>query len=142
MTASWLRIHEIVKSTNETVCVVARLRSINSSQRTLIIYDDDDYQNLSTSTTLNVSINHIRTSFDAVSPGQCVQIYGKVIRLHSDIHRIDAQFIRQLSKDFDFHEYNRGLLLTQQYMSKIDDVPFHLNTSSTDQNENVMRTIL
>lgn len=125
MAASWLRISEVFTSFADTICVVARLQSINRSQRTLIIYDDDDY-GTSSSSTLNVSLASLRTSVDLQSsvfaPGQCIQIYGRVVRQAGDISRIDAYFIRQLARDFDLKEYFKGLTLTRQYMASVESV--------------------
>ncbi|CAF1133029.1 unnamed protein product [Adineta steineri] len=135
MAASWLRISELYNSLNDFVCIVARIQSINSIQRTLILYDDDD------SSTLNVSFVNVRTPFDIQSSilpvDQFVQVYGKVIRQAGDIIRIDAQIIRKLGMDFDINEYIKGLILTRNYMSNIVE-----NEGLTDNSGNPIRTIL
>ena len=56
-----------------------------------------------------------------IAPGQCVQIYGRLIRQAGDIIRVDALFIRTLAGDFDLNEYVKGLLLTRQYMAHRHD---------------------
>ncbi|CAF4301630.1 unnamed protein product [Adineta steineri] len=135
MAASWLRISELYNSLNDFVCIVARIQSINSIQRILILYDDDD------SSTLNVSFINVRTPFDIQSSilpvDQFVQVYGKVIRQAGDIIRIDAQIIRKLGMDFDINEYIKGLILTRNYMSNIVE-----NEGLTDNSGNPIRTIL
>ncbi|CAF1121723.1 unnamed protein product [Adineta steineri] len=135
MAASWLRISELYNSLNDFVCIVARIQSINSIQRTLILYDDDD------SSTLNVSFINVRTPFDIQSSilpvDQFVQVYGKIIRQAGDIIRIDAQIIRKLGMDFDINEYIKGLILTRNYMSNIVE-----NEGLTDNSGNPIRTIL
>jgi len=123
MAASWLRISELFSSFVDSVCIVARIQSINPIQRTLILYDDDD-NGASSSSTLHVSLVNLRTPFDIQSsvspPGQYVQVYGKVIRQAGDIIRIDAQFIRKLGNNFDINKYVNGLILTRNYMANID----------------------
>jgi hypothetical protein len=119
MAASWLRISDLFRSSTNSVCIVARVQSINLTQRTLILYDDDDY-GTSSSVTLHVSLVNRRTPLNIQSPGQCIQIYGKVIRQAGDIIRVDAQLVRQLGTDFDINEYVKGLMLTRQYMAGIN----------------------
>ncbi len=122
MAASWLRIHELANSYADLVCIVARIQSINSSQRTLILYED--HEENKTSSTLHISFVNLRTPINiqssAFSAGQYVQIYGKVIRQGGNIIRIDAQFIRLLGIDFDMKEYINGLILTRNYMTNIN----------------------
>jgi hypothetical protein len=121
MAASWLRISELSSSFVDSVCLVARIQSINHIQRTLIVYDDD---NGTSSSTLHVSLVNLRTPFDIQSlvspPGQYIQVYGKVIRQAGGIIRVDAQFIRKLGKDFDINKYVNGLILTRNYIANID----------------------
>jgi hypothetical protein len=121
MAASWLRISELSSSFVDSVCIVARIQSINHIQRTLIVYDDD---NGTSSSTLHVSLVNLRTPFDIQSlvslPGQYIQVYGKVIRQAGGIIRVDAQFIRKLGKDFDINKYVNGLILTRNYIANID----------------------
>jgi len=129
MAASWLRINELSSSYADLVCIVARVQSINSAQRTLILYDDDNNNNNNNrtlpSSILHISLVNLRTPINiqssAFSPGQCVQVYGKVVRQAGDIIRVDAQFIRPLGIDFDINEYVKGLILTRNYMANIDD---------------------
>jgi hypothetical protein len=127
MAAAWLRVDEVSTSLADTVCIVARVQSIQLSQRLLIVYDDNDEHRTSMST-LHVSFANVRSSFDVesnmISPGQCLQIYGQVIRHANGTVRIDAQLIRQLVNNFDINEYVKGLLLTRQYMANVqaDDV--------------------
>ena len=123
MAASWLRINELFSSFADSVCIVARVQSVNPTQRMLILYDDDD-NGTSSSSTLHVSLVNLRTPFDiqssVLSPGQYVQVYGKVIRRAGDIIRVDAQLIRQLGIDFDINEYVKGLILARNYMANVD----------------------
>jgi hypothetical protein len=124
MAASWLRINELSSSYADLVCIVARVQSINSTQRTLILYDNDDNNKTSPSSTLHISLINLHTPINIqssiFSPGQYVQVYGKVIRRAGDIIRIDAQFIRSLGIDFDINEYVKGLILTRNYMANMD----------------------
>lgn len=124
MAASWLRISELFSSFADFVCIVARVQSINSTQRTLILYDDDNNNSTSLSSTLHVSLVNLRISFDIqslVTPSsQFVQVYGKVIRQAGTIIRVDAQLIRKLDINFDINEYVKGLILTRNYMANID----------------------
>ncbi len=112
--ASWLRIHELASSDADFVCIVARIQSINTLQRTIILSDDEDNR---TSSNLHISFVNLRTPMNIQLPGQYVQVYGKVIRKAGDIIRIDAQFIRSLGIDFDINEYVKGLILTRDYMA-------------------------
>jgi hypothetical protein len=125
MTASWLRIHELFSSYADLVCIVARVQSINSLQRTLILYDNDDNRISPSSSTLHISLVNLRTPINIqssiFSPGQYVQVYGKVIRQAGDIIRVDAQLIRSLGVDFDINEYVKGLILTRNYMANVDN---------------------
>ena len=134
MAASWLRVNEIFTSLTDDVYVVARVQSINASQRIVIIYDDDDQGTSSSSSNIQVSIADVRSMFDvsssAISPGQCIQVYGRIVRQAGEIIRIDAQLIRQLGHDFDLNEYLKGLMLTRQYMNSIDDADTSVETSS------------
>jgi hypothetical protein len=114
MMASWLRIHELASSDADFVCIVARIQSINTLQRTIILSDDEDNR---TSSNLHISFVNLRTPMNIQLPGQYVQVYGKVIRKAGDIIRIDAQFIRSLGIDFDINEYVKGLILTRDYMA-------------------------
>ena len=125
MAATWLCISELFASSADSVCIVARVQSINPTQRTLILYDDNDDYGTSSSSTLQVSLGSLRTPLNmhssVIAPGQCVQIYGRVIRQAGDIIRVDALFIRPLACDFDLNEYVKGLLLTRQYMAHRHD---------------------
>jgi hypothetical protein len=127
MAASWLRINELSSSYADLVCIVARIQSINSTQRTLILYDDDNNNNNRTLSlsNLHISLVNLRTPINiqssVFSPGQYVQVYGKVIRQAGDIIRVDAQFIRSLGIDFDISKYVKGLSLTRNYMANVDD---------------------
>lgn len=129
MAASWLRIHELSSSYVDVVCIVGKIQSNNSLQRTINLYDDgDDNSNSrisSTSSTLPISLVNLRTPINIqssiFSSGQYVQVYGKVIRQAGDIIRIDAQFIRLLGNDFDINEYIKGLTLTRHYMANADN---------------------
>jgi hypothetical protein len=126
MAASWLRINELSSSYADLVCIVGRIQSINSTQRTLILYDDGNDNNNRTSSlsNLHISLANLRTPINIqssiFSPGQYVQVYGKVIRQAGDIIRVDAQFIRKLGNDFDINKYVKGLILTRNYMANID----------------------
>jgi len=135
MAASWLRIYELASSNADFVCIVARIQSINTSQRTLILYDDQDNR-ISSSSTLHISF---RTPINIQSSGQYVQVYGKVIRRAGDIIRIDAQFIRSLGVDFDINEYVKGLILTRNYMANMDG---NHDEGLIDNSGNPIRTIL
>ncbi|CAF0818679.1 unnamed protein product [Rotaria sordida] len=123
MAASWLCINELFSSNASVICIVARIQSINSIQRTLILYDNDD-------NTLHVSFVNLRTPSDiqslALLPGQYIQVYGKVIRQGANIIRVDAQIIRQLGIDFDVNEYIKGLILMRNYMANVDITAFRL----------------
>ncbi|CAF3535318.1 unnamed protein product [Rotaria sordida] len=123
MAASWLCINELFSSNASVICIVARIQSINSIQRTLILYDNDD-------NTLHVSFVNLRTPSDiqslALLPGQYIQVYGKVIRQGANIIRVDAQIIRQLGIDFDINEYIKGLILMRNYMANVDITAFRL----------------
>ena len=124
--AAWLRLNEVFTSTTDTVCLIARVQSINLSQRALMIYDDDDDHGRSTaSSALHVSLANLRPAFDIhssiLSPGQCIQLYGKLIRQSNKVIRLDAQFLRPLGKEFDLKEYHRGLTITRQFMSSVGD---------------------
>jgi len=145
MAASWLRISELFSSFVDSVCLVARIQSVNPIQRTLTLYDDDD--NGTSSSTLHVSLVNLRTPFDIQSsvspPGQYVQVYGKVIRQAGDIIRVDAQFIRKLGNDFDINKYVNGLVLTRNYMAKVDGGDNSIeNEDLIDNSGNAIRTIL
>jgi hypothetical protein len=143
MAASWLRISELSSSFVDSVCLVARIQSINHIQRTLIVYDDD---NGTSSSTLHVSLVNLRTPFDIQSlvspPGQYIQVYGKVIRQAGGIIRVDAQFIRKLGKDFDINKYVNGLILTRNYIANIDRNSDVENEGLADNSGNPIRTIL
>lgn len=108
--AAWLRIDELNNSSAELVCLVARVQSINSSQRILVVHDEKDIS-------LNVSLNNLMTM---LSPGQYVQVYGKLQRKGDQVMRIDAQFIRSLGVDFDMDKYVQGLILTRKYLNDVD----------------------
>ncbi|CAF3907200.1 unnamed protein product [Rotaria sp. Silwood2] len=122
MAASWLRINELFRSNANFVCIVARIQSINSIQRTLILYDNDD--NGRSLSTLHVSFVNVRTPSDIQSlgllSGQYIQVYGKVIRQGGNIIRVDAQLIRQLGTDFDINEYVKGLIIMRNYIANVD----------------------
>ena len=124
MAASWLRISELFSSNANYVCIVAYIQSIDCTKRTIILRDKVDNHEIASSSILLVSLLNIRSSFDtessSLSPGQCIQVYGKVFRQGTDIIEIDAQFIRQLGINFDFNEYIRGLILIRDYMANID----------------------
>ena len=123
MAAIWLRIDELNNSNANLVCVVARVQSINSAQRMLVVHEDHEEKR--TSSTLQISLVNLRTPMTTpssiLSPGQYVQIYGKVVRRGDDLIRVDAQFIRPLCIDFDMNKYNQGLMLTHRYMSDVND---------------------
>ena len=136
---------ELFASPAECVCIVARVQSINPTQRTLILYDDNDDYGTSSSSTLQVSLGNLRTPLNmhssVIAPGQCVQIYGRVIRQAGDIIRVDALFIRSLARDFDLNEYVKGLLLTRQHMASRQDGTSD-NEGLADNSGNAIRTIL
>ena len=136
MAASWLRIHELESSDADFVCTVARIQSINTSQRMIILSDDEDNR---TSSNLQVSLVNLRTPMNIQSPGQYVQVYGKVIRQGGRLIRIDAQLIRSLGIDFDIHEYVKGLMLTRNYMA---DTQNENGEVLVDNNGNPIRTFL
>lgn len=123
MAATWLRIDELNNSNSDLVCVVARVQSINSAQRILVVHDDHEEKR--TSSTVQISLANLRTPMtmqsSILSPGHYVQIYGKVIRRGGDLVRIDAQFIRPLGNDFDLTKYSEGLMLTRRYMDDVND---------------------
>jgi hypothetical protein len=145
MAASWLRINELRSSFADCVCIVARVQSVNSAQRMIVLYDDDNDSGTSSLSTLHVSLAKLRTPFDirssVLSPGQCIQVYGKVIRQAGDIIRVDAQLIRQLGIDFDINEYVKGLILTRNYMANVDGSGVE-NEGLADNSGNPIRTIL
>lgn len=145
MAAAWLRIHELTSSYANLVCIVARVQSINSLQRTLILYDDDGQNRTSSSSILNISLVNLRTPMNIqssiLSPGQYVQVYGKVIRQADEIIRVDAQFIRPLGVDFNMNKYVEGLILTRNYMTNVDDGHGE-NETFIDNSGNPIRTIL
>ncbi|CAF2381236.1 unnamed protein product [Rotaria sp. Silwood2] len=124
MAASWLRINELFRSNAKFVCILARIQSINSIQRTLILYDNDD--NGRSLSTLHVSFVNVRTPSDIQSlgllSGQYIQVYGKVIRQGGNIIRVDAQLIRQLGTDFDINEYVKGLIIMRNYIANVDSI--------------------
>ena len=113
--AAWLRIDELINSSAELVCIVARVQSINSSQRSLVVHEDMEEKGIS-----YVSLANLRMPMMILSPGQYVQVYGKILRQGDQIIRIDAQFIRPLGMDFDMNKYVQGLILTRRYMSDVD----------------------
>lgn len=117
--AAWLRIDELINSSTELVCIVARVQSINSSQRSLVVHEDMEEKGTSSSN-LHVSLINLRMPMTILSSGQYVQVYGKILRQGDQIIRIDAQFIRSLGMDFDMNKYVQGLILTRRYMSDID----------------------
>jgi len=115
MAASWLRINELSNSYAHLVCTVGQIQSINLSQKTLILCDNDR------TSTITISFDDVHQSINSSLSGQFVQVYGKLIRQTNDKIQINAQFIRLLGTDFDLNEYIEGLTSMRNYMNYVNN---------------------